>query len=437
MAELFDRMTAFSHLYAAYRRAARGSRNAAGTARFTFHAEKELLRLQEELLTGSYSPGLYRYFTIHDPKERLICVAPFRDRVVHHALVGALEPLFEKGFIFHSYASRVGKGTHRAVKAAQRFASISPWYFQADIHKYFDSIDHGILMRILERKTADCRLLQLAARILETSDRSRGISAGRGLPVGNLTSQFFANCYLDRLDHFVKQGLRARCYLRYMDDFLLFEESRELLKAYRDQLSDFLFRELGLELKPAATRLQSCRQGLNFLGVRIFPGSARLRNRNRVYMRRRTAARVREFRQGEISENQLAQSMQSVCAHLERYASIQTRHLFWDAVWGPPTKAPTVSNAAAAGTTTPPTVVQPIATTTTRPTATTTSASAFAAHAHSRTAALTGSVGHCGMYRTDSRIPVSGVKSVQSRGLAAKPPPVIPLSCEPITDMKR
>ena len=425
MPDLFNRMASFSNLYAAYRRAARGSRNAAGTACFVFYAERELLKLREELLSGSYAPGLYRYFTIHDPKERMICVAPFRDRVVHHALVGVLEPLFEKGFIFHSYASRVGKGTHRAVKAAQRFASISPWYFQADIHKYFDSIDHGILLRILERKTTDNRLLQLAARILETSDRSRGTNEGRGLPVGNLTSQFFANCYLDRLDHFIKQGLRAHRYLRYMDDFLLFGESRLQLGAYRDQLSDFLYRELRLNLKPAATRLQPCLHGINFLGVRIFPGVIRLRTRNRIYMRRRAGQRVREYRKGGILEDQLAQSMQSVSGHMENYASPITRCLFWDAVWGQPTKAPTASNAAAAGTTTPTTAVQPIATTTTRPTATTTSASAFAAHARKWTAAPTGFAGNSGMYRAGSRIPVCGIKSDQSRGLATAPPPVI------------
>lgn len=152
-------------------------------------------------------------------------MAPFRDRVVHHALVGALEPIYERCFINDSYATRKGKGTHRAVRRAQAFMRKTQGYLKTDVEKYFDRIDHAILQGIIERKIKDRNLLKLIGLIIANSDRSRGLAKGKGLPIGNLTSHFLANVYLDPLDHFLKDGLGLRYYVRYMDDMVFFSYS--------------------------------------------------------------------------------------------------------------------------------------------------------------------------------------------------------------------
>ena len=225
---LFPQVHDFGHLYRAYRRALRGSGHTREALAFSFHLERELLQLVQELRTGQYQPAPYRYFHIYEPKKRLISVAPFRDRVVHHALVGVLEPIFDRCFIYDSYATRVGKGSHAALQRAQQFVRRYRWFYKADIHQYFASIDHDLLLQRVAHKVKDAQVLALTERIIRN-----GGEAGRGLPIGNLTSQFFANVYLDPFDHWVKQELRVKGYLRYMDDFVLFAEEKGLLIAPR------------------------------------------------------------------------------------------------------------------------------------------------------------------------------------------------------------
>lgn len=310
--QLFEHFASFANLLSAYRKARRGTRRNGATAGYFFHLETELLGLQEELLQMRYQPGAYRYFKIYDPKERTISVAPFRDRVVHHALVQVLEPIYERIFIADSYATRKGKGTHVAIAQAQRYLHQTGWFLKADVDKYFDSIRHDILLALLERKVKDRRLLEITRRIV-----TNGGMNGCGLPIGNLTSQFFANVYLHPLDMFVRQALGTRRYVRYMDDFVLFSSDKKTLSAHRRSIEDFLQGQLALQLKPGATYLNSAANGLTFLGRRIFPTLVRFAAPNLRRITRRMAQLESALQKSELSEETFIQSMNSYWAILQ------------------------------------------------------------------------------------------------------------------------
>jgi RNA-directed DNA polymerase len=316
--KLFETFTSFSNLLLAYKKARKGAVGKQETQQFSFYLERELFGLQEELLSGYYQPRPYRYFQIFDPKQRTISVAAFRDRVVHHALINVLEPIYERTFIFDSYATRKGKGTHLAISRAQYFLRQSPWFFKTDIDKYFDSIQHNKLIAILERKVKDTQLLSITEAII----RNGGVK-GVGLPIGNLTSQFLANVHLNPFDHFVKQDLGIRHYLRYMDDFVFFTDSRVPLKTWRREANDYLEVQLGLRLKEKASFINQAPNGLTFLGRRIFPNVVRLARPNGRRMLRRMAAKQRAFRKGEISEDTFIQSMNSYWSQLEGFPGLR------------------------------------------------------------------------------------------------------------------
>lgn len=187
---LKENLLSFENLYFAYKKAFKSTKNYS-SYKFTFNLDRELLKLQNELAKGIYIPGDYRYFKIFDPKEREISVAEFRDRVVHHSLVNIFEPIYEKRFIYDSYATRKNKGTHKAISRAQTFLLKNHWFLKMDIRKYFNSINHEILNKILAGKIKDMFILDLCEKIIR-----KGGDGKTGLPIGNLTSQFFANVYL-------------------------------------------------------------------------------------------------------------------------------------------------------------------------------------------------------------------------------------------------
>lgn len=213
--DLYPKLCSFDNLLLAARKAQKGKRFKPGTARFNLRLEGEVLRLQRELQDRSYAPGRYKTFTVWESKKRRISAAPYRDRVVHHAFCNIVEPIFERGFIFDSYANRTGKGTHRALERLSRFCRRARYALKCDVAKYFESIDTRKLMGMLSGKISDEGVLWLAGRILGLEG---GRSPCRGIPIGNLTSQFFANLYLDGMDRFVKGTLLCRRYLRYVDD---------------------------------------------------------------------------------------------------------------------------------------------------------------------------------------------------------------------------
>lgn len=315
---LFEQFCHWDNLQAAYRKARRGSRQNIESLAFFHRLEQELFQLQDEITALRWQPQPYRYFDIFDPKHRTISVAAFRDRVVHHALVGVLEPVYERRFISDSYATRKGKGVHLAVLRAQKFLQQSEWFFKSDVEKYFDSIRHDILLGQLERTIKDQRLLQIAERIVRN-----GGGSGCGLPIGNLTSQFFANVYLNSFDHFVKQELRVRQYVRYMDDFVLFSPDKEFLKSLREPIEHFLKEKLALQLKPSATYFNSALNGLSFLGCRVFPSVIRLRPENLQRILGRVRQREHAYRIGELAEATFQQSMNSYWAMLSYYPEVK------------------------------------------------------------------------------------------------------------------
>lgn len=258
---LYERVFSFENLLLSAREARKGKRYRDYAIKFYLDLEKNLLSLQEDLLTKTYSLGSYREFYIEEPKKRLISAAPYRDRVIHHALCNVIEPLFEPGFIYDSYACRKEKGTHRAIDRCQKFLRKSRYALKCDIVSYFPSIDHEILLGIMARKIRDRSLIELIGKILksrvfsteldwrETEDLFCPRERSKGIPIGNLTSQFFANVYLNELDHFVKDDLREKYYLRYVDDFLIFGDDKKHLFKVRDEIAAYL-KNLRLLLHP-------------------------------------------------------------------------------------------------------------------------------------------------------------------------------------------
>lgn len=306
MGGLFEHFSSFSNLLAAYQKARRGTRKNQATSEFFLNLEYELFEMQESLRLMTYYPEDYRYFQIYDPKERTISVAPFRDRVVHHALVNVLEPIYERCFIYDSYATRKGKGTHKALRQAQRYLKRTGWFFKTDISKYFDSIQHDVLLELLSLKIKDKQVLEITERIIRN-----GGAGGVGLPIGNLTSQFFANVYLNKFDHFVKQELRFKEYIRYMDDFVLFSSDKDWLKQARLEIEAYLKEQLGLSLKPSGTYINSATNGLTFLGRRVFPATLRIAPENLKRMLKRMKACEADHLSGEMDEATFLQIMNS------------------------------------------------------------------------------------------------------------------------------
>jgi len=311
---LFPRIIEFENLRLAAKKALRGKKGNPSVARFYFDLEKELLGIQEELKNRTYKPRPLRNFTITDPKERTIGASDFRDRVVHHAICNVLDPILERRFIYHSYACRKGKGTHRAIRQAQFYTRKFRFYLKMDIQKYFGSIDHEILKRILNRNFKDSDLSWLLAVIINSPG---GDAADKGIPIGNLTSQYFANLYLDILDHYVKDELGVKGYLRYMDDFILFSDKKSELHRHHSRIIEFLRRELKLEEKERATIIAPVSQGLQFLGFRIFPNLIRIRQENKKRLLKKMKSRTHELHQELISEDKLAQSLRSMTEHLK------------------------------------------------------------------------------------------------------------------------
>lgn len=320
VSNLFDSFASFANLHLAWRKARRGTRQNLESAGWTYNLERNLLDLRDRLLSGEWTPHPYRYFEIYDPKQRTISVAVFEDRVVHHALVAVLEPIYERSFHAHSYATRKGKGAHAAARHAQAMLRQNRWFFKSDVEKYFDSIDQNILLGLLHNKIRDQRLLEIAGRIVRN-----GGSNGKGLPIGNLTSQFLANVYLHPFDCFVQRELGFNAYVRYMDDFVLFHPEKDKLKTARPALEDFLRERLQLRLKPSATYLNSASNGLSFLGLRIFPGIIRLRPENSRRMMRRWRQKEKAWQCGEMEEDKCVAATNSYWAVLNAYPTAGLR----------------------------------------------------------------------------------------------------------------
>jgi retron-type reverse transcriptase len=341
---LWPTLTSFEHLLRSSEKAKRGKRFRPAVARYEFALERELWKLREQLLGKTYCPGKYRSFYIYEPKKRLISAAPYRDRIVHHALTGVLEPIFEPTFITDSYACRKGKGTHAAVDRCQQFAQRFRYVFKTDIRKFFPSMDHAILKELVARKIKDPDVLWLVGHIVDGSNPQEDVQHyfpgddlftpgehQRGIPIGNQTSQFCANVYLDPLDHFVKERLRFKGYVRYVDDFLLFSNDKRQLNEARERISEFLI-QLRLRLHPRKNAIFPVGEGIRFLGYRVFPTHRLLAKENVWRFLRRVRRMKNDYRDGGITLSEIKQRLMSWPGHARQADTHSLRESLFDTI---------------------------------------------------------------------------------------------------------
>ena len=323
---LFDKICSFENLHLAYLKARKCKRYRSEILKFSYNLEENLLRLQQELLTQTYHHGSYKEFVVCDSKKRKIKAAPFKDRVVHHALCNIIEPIFDREFIYDTYACRENKGTHRAIKRLEKFIkSVNStlreremnlpapkiYCLQCDVSKYFDSIDHQILFSLLRKKIADPKALWLIKIIVESSNKE----PGKGIPIGNLTSQLFANVYLNELDQFVKHQLRIKYYIRYMDDFLILHFNKKELHKIKNQIQMFLRDKLKLELHPKKADIFPVDRSVDFLGYRIFRNHRLLRKSTVKRFIKRVKIYRKRMENTLMTEEKFNQSLDSWLAY--------------------------------------------------------------------------------------------------------------------------
>lgn len=334
---LFHEISSFQGLLAASRKTRRGKRFRDSTAAFEFNLEREIIRLERELTGKTYSPGSYREFYIYEHKKRKISAAPYRDRVVQHALCAVIEPILDRSLIYDTYACRAGKGTHKAVGRFTKFARKFQYALKFDIEKYFPSIDHEILKAKIRRKIKCKDTLWLIDLFIDSSNPQEGpvryfaednlftpYQRRRGIPIGNLTSQIFANYYLSGLDHFMAERYSRFGYLRYMDDMTMFGNDKgELWEAHR-AAEKYLGAER-LRLKSGASMLYPVEQGVNYLGYKVFPDHRLVRYETVVRYRRRLKRLQRGYFTGKLALSDVRASAQSWIGHVKHADSWRLR----------------------------------------------------------------------------------------------------------------
>lgn len=326
---LYHKIHSWENIYEAYRNARRGKRSRPAAASFEFHEEEYLLQIRNALINKRWEAGNYYSFYIHEPKRRLISAAPFRDRVVHHALCHVIDPLFERRFIHDSYANRVGKGTHRANDRAQQFARKFSHVLQVDVKQFFPSVDHAILKDVLAKVIGDQDVLWLCDTIIDSGigvlneaydmvwfegDDLLAAERPRGLPIGNLTSQFWANCFMNVVDQFVKRELKCKGYVRYVDDLLLFGDDKPTLWACHEAIVEKMG-ELRLTIH-AGAHPKPVTEGIPFLGFVIFPTHRRLKRRKGVHFQRKLKRLNRAYVAGEIGLKDVDASVKGWVNHV-------------------------------------------------------------------------------------------------------------------------
>jgi RNA-directed DNA polymerase len=370
---LFEEVCKFNNLYNSYLKAKKCKSNSLDVLKFGYNLENELFKLQEELKTQTFKTGKYRHFIIFEPKERKISALPFRDRIVHHAICAVIEPIFEKKFIYDSYACRKRKGTHAGVERLQKFiqnvkeldiksiiqdgGSLSMsrtevlehsqssknfevqksnanmkclfdsnkcYVLKCDVSKYFSSVNSEILKQIIREKISDKKLLYLLDTIIDSSQQ--------GIPIGNLTSQLFANIYLNKFDEYIKYELKIKYYIRYMDDFVMLHQSKTYLNEVKEKVKVF-FLSMRLTLHPKKAVIFPLTLGVDFLGYRIFNDKKLVRKSTVKRFIKGVKVKIRKYDYGDMKFDKLMESFNSWNAYMsyaDSYAlkkDIQERYL--------------------------------------------------------------------------------------------------------------
>ncbi|NCN08083.1 RNA-dependent DNA polymerase, partial [Candidatus Parcubacteria bacterium] len=310
---LFNKITDTENLFSAWDEFKCGKRNRPDVLAFEENIEQNIFALHRDLISKKYKHGAYSSFYIYDPKLRHIHKATVRDRVLHHAIFKILNPIFEPTFISHSFSCRVGKGTHKGVEVLDKMLrkvsrnySQTAYALKCDVRKFFDSVDHAILIQLLRRKIKDADTLWLMEEIIESfTGKSSDLFTRKGLPIGNLTSQLFANVYMNEFDQFMKKELKIGNYVRYTDDFIAVSESEDFLKKLIPKIQDFLRNNLNLELHPSKVTIGKYRRGVDFLGYVSFPHYRSLRKRTERRMIRKLDEKIEMVKKGQITDESL------------------------------------------------------------------------------------------------------------------------------------
>ncbi len=333
---LFGKLCSIENLESAFNKATKYKTLKPYVVQFEKNLAENLQILQDELISKTYAPLPLNEFILRDPKTRRISVSDFRDRVVHHAICNILEPIFEKYFIFDSYANRKGKGNLKAIQRFDCFKRkvscngrkivelqddnyVQGYALKADIKHYFDNVSHKNLMEIISKKIADKDVLELIRKILNNHNPKQ---EGKGMPLGNLTSRFFANIYLNELDQFVKHKLKAKYYLRYVDDFIILHKSRNQLERWKTEIGSFLKNELLLELHPQKSKIIPLGRGVDLLGFKCFYHFRILRKKNIRRMQRKIVIFGKLCREDRANAIHLMDSLQgwkAYAAHANTY----------------------------------------------------------------------------------------------------------------------
>ncbi|MEK6809552.1 MAG: reverse transcriptase domain-containing protein [Nanoarchaeota archaeon] len=319
---MYSQLCSYENLVLAYKKARKGKTLKPYVIEFDHKFKDNLLQLKIELLFHSYKPKPLHTFILRDPKTRKISKSHFRDRVVHHALCNVIAHLFEKEFIYDSFANRLGKGTLKAIQRFEYFQrkvsrnyTMIAFVLKADIKKYFDNVSHAVLLSIIRKKITDAKVLWLIKTILANHKTEK---EGVGMPLGNLTSQFFANVFLNELDHFVKGKLRAKYYIRYVDDFTILHESPAVLNRYWKEIDLFLRNNLALELHPDKTRIIPFHKGTEFLGMKIFPHHKLLKGKNLRKFYRKLNCFYSDYDKGLVNYDTIYNSLEGWSAYANK-----------------------------------------------------------------------------------------------------------------------
>ena len=307
---LFDLVHNMENLYYAWHKVSLGKSSKFSIHNFYRNLDSNLESIRYDLENNSYKPGQYNYFLIKDPKERLIAASPVRDRIVQHALMNYYDNIFDRHLIFDSYACRIGKGTHKAVLRAFHYAKSSRYFLKMDVRKYFDSINHEVLKELLNKIISDIKALNLFYIIIDSGN----VLSGKGIPIGNLTSQYFANYYLSAFDHYFKEQQKAKKYIRYMDDILIYSNSKDELIKYYNNAEYYVNERLKLHLKPAI--INSVTSGAPFLGFLVKPAGIYLQQKTKMRYKTRITEIEYKRKTGTFSELEAGRRAESVTAHL-------------------------------------------------------------------------------------------------------------------------
>lgn len=308
---LFQKVTSLRNLYNAFKKAKKGKSNSKEVLEFEYYLEENLILLQKELQAQTYKTGKYRHFIIFEPKERKISALPFKDRIVHHAICSIIEPIFEKTFIHDSYACRKKKGTHAGIKQTQKFIRNpkNSYVLKCDVSKYFSNVNHSQLKRVLRKKIDDKKLLNLLDKIIDSAPSEKGI------PIGNLTSQLFANIYLDQLDEQIKYKMKIKNYIRYMDDFIILHQSKRELHKIKEQIKISLG-SIKLTLHPKKANITPLNLGIDFLGYKIHPTHKLARKSTIKRFIKNSGKKIQDYNLHEINFEKLLESFNSWNAYL-------------------------------------------------------------------------------------------------------------------------